>query len=332
MPKISVIIPMYNSQDTIDECLASLTGQTIFADIELILVDDNSTDDTVSHIMSFEKRYPGNILVIRLPENGGPGRARDIAMEYARGEYIGFVDSDDAVVPVMYERLYKEALRTGADVIDCGFINMAKDEAIVYTSDELTGVLDGHKRSELIVSGGYIWSKIYRRDFLVGESIRFREDYVLEDMDFIMEVFCKANTISNVKEILYVYRDRGGSLSKTIDVDKYIYSTTSAMEAIYDKLSGLPCYNMVREAVEYALLQLYSFSININLKAVKDGIRSREKVLASLESLRVLKSRIVCGGYDNRYVFEKIDAVDIQIMKSNDLSPLTLVNKGVYEG
>ena len=326
MKKISVIVPMYNSEDTIEECLSSLIGQTIFEDMELLLVDDCSDDETVKHVKTFEEMYPDNIAIIMLDDNGGPGRARNIAMEYASGDYVGFVDSDDAVVPEMYEHLYREALRTGADVVDGGIYNKARDEAIVYTSDDLTGIQDSRKRSVLIASGGYICSRIFRRDFLLAENIRFREEYVLEDMDYIMEVFCRMHIIANVKKIVYIYRDSGESLSKTVDVDKYLHSTVSAMEAIYDRLSGLSCYEGVKEAVEYALLQLYSYSINICLKAIKDGVKSRDEVLQLLEDVRELKLRIVKGGYDNRYAKSKIKNTDTEIMKINDNSPVDLLD------
>ena len=186
--------------------------------------------------------------------------------------------------------------------------------------------MDDGKRNILIASGGYICSKIFRRDFLLDEHISFREEYVLEDMDFIMEVFCKMHIIANVKEILYVYRDSGGSLSKANDVDRYLRSTMSAMNAIHYKLSDLKCYEGVREAVEYALLQLYSFSVNAVLKALKDRVKTKNEAIVLFENLRELKSRTVKGGYDNHYVVNKIRSADIEIMKKNDRNPEGLIS------
>ena len=319
MKKVSVIVPMYNASDTIEECIESLIGQTIFDEMELILTDDCSTDDTLKKAGIYEKRYPDHIMIIALSENGGPGRARNIAMEYAGGEYVGFVDSDDAVVPTMYEHLYNEAKSTGSEVADGGIFNKAQDEAIVYTTDELTGPMDDHKRSILIASGGYICSKIFNRRFLLDNDIRFREEYVLEDMDYILEVFCRMKRIASVKEVMYIYRDSGESLSKTAEADKYLHSTMTAMEAIYDKLSKLPFYEGIREAVEYTILQLYSFSVNINLKAVQDGVRGPDEGQRTREALRDIKKRCVRGGYDNKFVRDKISEADIILMKDNDV-------------
>ncbi len=320
MKKVSVIVPMYNAAQTIEECLDSLTAQTIFTDMELLVVDDCATDDTLARVSEYEKKYPDNIMLITLDQNGGPGRARNIAMGYARGEYIGFVDSDDAVVPTMYERLYNEAKKTDADVVDSGILNKARDEAIIYTSDDLTGQPDNRKRSALIASGGYICSKIFRREFLKKENITFREEYVLEDMDYILEVFSKMNSIAAVKEIMYIYRDTGASLSKTVQVDKYLHSTMTAMTAIYDKLSILPFYEGIREAVEYTLIQMYSYSVNINLKALMDGVKSKEETMRTRKALKDLKSKYVRGGYDNKFVRDKISKTDIMLMKENDMT------------
>jgi glycosyltransferase involved in cell wall biosynthesis len=320
---------MYNAQDTIDECLHSLIAQTLFPDMELILVDDCSVDNTLDHASAFEQKYHDNIMLVKLADNGGPGRARNIAMEYASGNYIGFADADDAVVPQMYERLYQEAVLTGSDVVDGGFLNKATDNAIIYTSDALKGPMDNHKRSELIVSGGYIWSKIFRRAFLANNKILFREEYILEDMDFLIEAFCKMDSISNVKDILYVYRDSKNSLSKELDTDRYLQSTTSAMRAIYDKISSLPCYEGVQDAIEYSMLQLYSYSININLNAAKNGSKNLTETTESLKKLRDLRTRTIRAGYNNIYVENKISEMDILTMKKNDNSPEKLLKYSV---
>ncbi len=319
--KVSVILPVYNAGDTIEECIESLVAQTIFGDMELIIVDDCSTDGGSEKILKYEQKYPDRIAFIKLSENGGPGNARNVAFGYAIGEYIGYMDSDDAAYPTMFEKLYDEAKRTGADVVDSGFYNQKDDVAMLYTSDELAGELDAAKRSGLIIAGGYIWSKIYKRQFLADEGICFRNDYVLEDMDYLTEIYAKAGYMANVKEILYVYRDSAGSLSKTVATDKYIRSLTSAMSAVYSRVAGLDDYEGIREAVEYTLIQMYSYSLNSAMNSVFNGEHDAEAMLPVLEALRNMRLKFVKGGYDNKYVEKKIDKKDIMIMKTNDRSP-----------
>lgn len=332
MYHISVILPVFNAENTIDECIQSIVNQTIFEHMEIVVVDDRSTDSTVEKLMKYEEMYPENICIIRLDENKGPGNARNVAMEYATGEYIGFVDADDAVVPVMYEHLYEEAKRTDADLVDGGFYDQRNDTAIVFTSDDLTGKLNPEKRSRLIVSGGYNTTKIFRHALLEREGICFRNEYVLEDMDYLIEVFAKAQSISNVKEIVYIYRDSSESLSKTMEADKYIHSTKGAMEAIYAKTHLLPGYTEIKEACEYAMLQLYSFSINKCLQAYLNNKKDLEDAIALLEELKNMRAEYVSKGYDNEYVNQKIPSENIDIMKLNDISPKKLCTEIFKQG
>lgn len=341
--KISIIVPVYNAAETLQECLDSIASQTL-QEWQLILVDDKSTDNSLEICKKFEQQHADQTILIPLEENGGPGKARNIALEYATGEYIGFVDSDDAITPNMYKLLYEEAMQyTDAegqhyDIVDAGYYDQRNDLAILFTADELTGKLDSKKRSILIASGGYCPTKIFRRAFLEAEQIHFREEYVLEDMDYLIEIFAKARSIGNVKQILYLYRNTDASLSKTIEVEKYFHSTSTAMDAICQKVTGVKNYPGIREAVEYAILQLYSYSINAVLGGMKDlyedaevnpaVLRAKEaEVLEKLEALREKKLQYVSGPYETVYVLAKIAPDDIQIMKANDESPKALLER-----
>ncbi len=330
MKKVSVIIPMFNASQTIEECLDSLVDQTVIKDIELIIVDDCSTDCSTEIVKEYENRYPDNIILICLNENAGPGNARNVGIQYATGKYIGFVDSDDAVYPVMYEKLYEEAVNTDADYVDCGYYDQKADNAIVYVSDELAGEMDDHKRSSLIVTGGYIWSKIFKRDFLLSGNISFRNEYVLEDMDFLIECTARAERISNVKEILYVYRNSGSSLSKTDAYLKYIHNQISAMKAIYERTHLLKNYEGIRDAVEFTMLHLYSNVINTCMNAVYLKQQPRETIIPMLAALKELKDAIISGGYDSEYINRGISEKNLMIIRANDISPentLALLDK-----
>lgn len=326
MKKVTVIIPMFNAEKTIKECLDSLVNQTVFNNMELVIVDDHSTDRSPEIVMEYESRYPDNILFIRLDENAGPGNARNVAIEYASGEYIGFVDSDDAVHPSMYEKLYNEGVRIGADYVDSGFFDQKNDRAIVFVTDELAGLLDDSKRSDLIVVGGFICTKIFNRDFIRKNEIGFRNEYVLEDMDFLIECTARAERIATVKEIMYIYRDNGGSLSKTSQPLKYIHNQTSAMKAIFERTHILPNYEGIREAVEFAMLTLYSNVLNVCTNLIYLREQPREAVTGMMSSLKKLKDSMIKGGYDSEYIQKGISDVNLGIIKANDISPETVLN------
>lgn len=120
MPPISVIIPCYNVENYIDRCVKSLINQSIGVEnLELIFVNDASTDGTLTKLQNWEQTYPENIMVITYEENLRQGGARNVGLQYATGEYIGFVDSDDWIEPDMYELLYSIAKQKDFDQV-CG--------------------------------------------------------------------------------------------------------------------------------------------------------------------------------------------------------------------
>ena len=108
MKKVSIIVPAYNSHDTLARCLGSLVNQTL-SDIEIIVINDASTDDTWEIMKRCEAQFPDKVMIIDGGINRGSGGARNQGFDMASGEYIGLVDSDDYVHPEMYERLYNRA-------------------------------------------------------------------------------------------------------------------------------------------------------------------------------------------------------------------------------
>lgn len=318
MKKVSVIVPVYNAKDTLINCVGSLVKQTL-QDIEIILVNDCSTDNSLLIMQLLKEKFPDKIVLIDSPVNQGAGGARNLGVAAASGEYIGFVDSDDLVDPTMYEKLYHQAVRTGYDIIDCGFVREATGKAVVYTSDDLTGELDDEKRSRLIVAGGYIWSKIFKTSFFKSPDFVFRNHAILEDSEIIAFAFATAKSIGNVKEALYLYKDTADSLSKAADPKHYYNSCLDAMKAIYDKLSPLPGYEGIRESVEYEMLQLYSYAVNACLTL---GIEDSDfDVVSRLKEIRKFRSGHITPGYCNRYVKAKIEPEAVRIMELNDRSP-----------
>ena len=324
MAKVSVIVPVYNSGNTLINAVGCLINQTL-KDIEIVLVNDASTDNSWTIMQLLEERFPHNIMIINSEVNQGAGGARNIGLSYATGDYIGFMDADDIVDTTMYEKLYNEAIRTGYDIIDCGFYKEAEDLSIIFTSDELSGKLNSYKRNELIASGGYIVTKLFKRDYLYSHDFTFRHNVILEDSEIISYALATAESIGNVKEVLYIYKDYSTSSSKVIEPTKYYHSCYNAMTAIYDKLSVLPNYDEIRESVEYEILQMYSYTINCLL--TNKNNYSKDDIISKLEALKDFRLKNLTKGYDNKYVRNKISHKDIELMMQNDVSTIRL-----YEG
>ncbi len=190
MKKISVIVPCYNVESYIDRCVASLVNQTLgMDDMELIFVDDASTDHTRDKLAVWEKRYPDSIMVIHCGENRKQGTARNIGMQYASGEYIGFVDSDDYVSLEMYQVLYEKAATYRCDLVGCLSVReeqngiVAMDAEPFQQGDRYLQIQSVSERKQLMRRGlpGGVWCKIYSHALLAESELYFPEQIRYED-------------------------------------------------------------------------------------------------------------------------------------------------------
>lgn len=191
---ISVIVPVYNVKPFLDDCVRSLLAQTV-TELEIILVDDGSTDGSAALCERYAADCPDRVRSIRV-ENGGQGRARNIGIGLARGEYLGFVDSDDWVEPTMYEKLLRALESENAELACCDFLGRYDDGR----TEVLPARLHGNKMS----AAGSACNKLFKRE-LVGD-IRFPEGLWYEDFAFSALTLMKAERVVWVREPLYVYR------------------------------------------------------------------------------------------------------------------------------
>lgn len=312
MAKVSVIVPAYNCEKTLAQCLGNLVHQTL-ADVEIIIVNDASTDGTWDVIKRCEAKFSDKVIAINSEENRGPGGARNIGLMYASGEYIGFADSDDIVAVDMFEKMYNKAKEGNYDIVDCAFYYEEKKMATIYTKDEYTGELDGYKRSELIVSGGFLWSHIFRRQLLVDSGLTFRENVILEDCEYLMYLLATVKNIGNVKEVLYNYRCFDTSVSKYRNAKRYFMNATAAMDALYEKMSVLDNYEDVKMAIEYVIILLASYAVNTCLACGKK--EQGFNVDVSIKAIsKKIKEYITIPIKENTYVKNKINEKDINIL------------------
>ena len=209
--KLSIIIPCYNmsSGNKMAFCLDSVLKQTI-DDYEVICVDDCSTDNTLEILTEYQKRFPHRLHVIAHDVNKKQGGARNSGLKIARGEYIGFVDADDFIAPDMYEKLLTKALHTGADCVGCkNFITykQAFDKGIptAATPQLDVGVLDTEGRKKILLYGGSVWSKIYKRELIFNYPERVPENVFFEDNCVVPLIYYRVKRFEFVNEPLYYY-------------------------------------------------------------------------------------------------------------------------------
>lgn len=194
MKSISIIIPFYNAQDYVDRTFLSLINQTIgISNLEIICVDDASTDNTFEEILKWEEKYPDSIIAVHLDENGRQGRARNIGISYASSEYIGFMDDDDIISPDMFHMLYEAAKVNNVDVSCCSFRECKIEEyyslkdSLMYSTNigKTYQILNNPDRVKLLdFFNTAIWNKIYRKDLILSNNIRFPEGMIYDDIYF----------------------------------------------------------------------------------------------------------------------------------------------------
>ncbi len=213
--KISVIIPCYNAEKYIDRCLASVEAQTIGMDmLEIICVNDASTDDTWEKLSMWECRYPENILLINCLENGAQGRARNIALSNATGTFITFLDSDDWVERDAYEKMYQAMKTYHCDIVCCGWIPDGDQGDIWRTQskrqgqDYLLEINSVQERKKLLVTGimGHMCvDKMYRSSMIFDNELNFLEKCKYEDIFWGVLCYFYGNRIYFINEIMYHY-------------------------------------------------------------------------------------------------------------------------------
>lgn len=208
--KLSIIVPVYNmtAGGKLEYCLNSLLAQSM-EDYEIIAVDDKSTDNSLSVLRVYEKKYGPKMKVIASPENRRQGGAKNLGLEAAGGEWIGFVDSDDWISPDMYAKLLKKAQETGADVVGCDYLQtdaLGKEDGIPVPNNakEQTGILDAEKYKKLIMMPGSMVIKIYRRELFLSMISASRRKCFMRIMRLV-HCLCFMQSILSGWKRIYIF-------------------------------------------------------------------------------------------------------------------------------
>lgn len=249
MPKVSVIVPVYNVEKYIVKCLESLLNQTL-EDIEIIVVNDGSPDNSQEIIDKYVLEYKDKIKSYIKP-NGGLSDARNYGIEKATGEYIGFVDGDDFVDIRMFETMYNEAHKKKSDIVVCN-LNYVYDYDIIPTS---SNVLEETTNIKDVMLNIYptAWNKIYKRTFINKHKLRFKKNVWYEDVEFIYRVLPYVNKISCVKNCFYQYVQREGAITKTYD--KRLYNYIDNWNGIVDYYKEHDLYDEFYPELEYSYVR-----------------------------------------------------------------------------
>lgn len=222
-PKVSVVVPVYNVEDYLRRCLDSLVNQTL-EDIEIIVVNDGSPDNSQDIIDEYVEKYPGKVKGL-IKENGGLSDARNFGIPNCKGEYVAFVDSDDYVDLTMYEKLYNEAITKKSEIVVCGYFKV-NDQDLTMKSAQM-GSMELYDKSAkeepqvIEANAPYAWNKLVKRTLLEKTGIRFPKGYIFEDICTMYPLIAAANKVSKVDEELYYYIvERQDSITGTFNKSK----------------------------------------------------------------------------------------------------------------
>lgn len=302
MKKISVVIPVYNVEKYLSECLDSVVNQT-YKNLQIILVDDGSTDFS-GKICDVYAEKDNRITVVH-QKNAGAGAAKNTGLDLVKGEYFSIIDSDDYIELDMYEKMVNSLEKYNADIVQCLFRN-------VYVND----IFDRKYK----IKGNYpkvLTSKSFLKEYLYDwkyaifankvfkssllKEIRFPVGRKIDDEFFTYKLVCNAKKVVNIDNILYNYRMRKTSVMNENDTDRLIYDRIDCF---------IERYNYVSD-IYPSLKKKYNLKLYDDLLYFKDSAKDNGKILSLINNFSRKKS----NGFDklyqkimnNKLVFEELN-------------------------
>lgn len=202
--KVSVIVPTYNSEQVVGRCLDSLLNQTL-QEIEIICVDDGSTDATRDILMQQQREHPNKVKVVA-GVHQGVFASRNLGIMLSEGEYIGFCDADDYALPTMYEEMYHQIIQEDADIAICAYRRLSGRSAQIEMNHLGRTTYEIKKHMDILpVINTAIWNKLIRRELALVEANFEKNPRVAEDMMYMLHVYAKSEKITFVNVPLYEY-------------------------------------------------------------------------------------------------------------------------------
>jgi glycosyltransferase involved in cell wall biosynthesis len=277
--KISIIIPCYNVEAYLKRCLNSIVNQTMGVEaLQLILVNDASTDTTLNIMKEYEDKYPDNILIITYENNMGQGYARNVALDYAVASYIGYIDSDDYIELDMYEKMYEKIISYSCEVVICRNDrpfeeNEAKngitgnDALYIFDTDDQRRIFLTYFRDNVMCT-----NKLISKDLLIDNNIIFPENIKFEDNYWGFLLLLHINSVYILEECLYHWYYNTNS---TVTSGKAILDRSGVQvllldeckkRSFFDKYRDEIIYNFYERSFVEPIFYLYNYNcINIDI-------------------------------------------------------------------
>lgn len=284
MEKISVIVPVYNGQDTIERCISSIVSQN-YRELEIIIINDGSTDDTCCILEDLVRK--DNRIKVKTIENSGVSHARNVALDMMTGDFVTFVDADDYIHERMYAELISQIEKYQVDIAHCSYTNVNSDGNVVPVGNTGKVVIQNHDEAlSFLIQGkmfaGGSCNKLYSSDLFndirFDENIRFNEDILLN-----FYLFDKAEKSVYIDKAFYYYVANETSATHTISSVVSRENVVKVARIIEKKSKDNPYYNYAKKSLAYKLLDLYrAYLINNVYNKKKKELKKELKEYRSI--------------------------------------------------
>ncbi|MDT3408246.1 MULTISPECIES: glycosyltransferase family 2 protein [Chryseobacterium] len=268
MAKVSVIVPVYNVEGYLAKCLDSLVSQTV-QDLEILVVNDGSTDGSEDVIRQYAKQYPGKIEAFR-KDNGGLSDARNYGLDRATGDYIGFVDSDDYVSETMFETMTELAEKHQAQMVICNIQKVNENGKVVQKLTQVPNMPEKINLSENFSVFSdlsyFACNKLFTRALF--DQKRFKKSAHFEDIQLIPQLLLGCDTLAQTQEFHYNYLERSDSITKT-----HTERGLDILRAVEDVERAFTSSSYAGKVLELKNFQIFEgvYSFLAYLAFVKDG-------------------------------------------------------------
>lgn len=309
--KLSIIVPTYNLENEIDKTFKSIKSQSIgFEKIEVIFVDDNSTDNTLNILNEYAEEY-GNITVISTDENSSyGGKPRNIGLKHSTADYVLFLDGDDQLLINACEVLYDKIIYSYADIVIGGQINVFEDGVMEHNppvlSDKEENFFKNVKNYKLLSMRPAISAKLFKKSLLTNSNVKFPEGIPGEDLIFLLEAVLNSKSIITLTNRYIYYRNLYGTSTTLNLTEKYFYGLINAYLKVSDLLEKYNVPNNIQEVVFHTHLNfLGERAIYVKFFSENDDI-NLEKIFNSDEFNRLSDKNIFKSNKNFSYYFENM--------------------------
>lgn len=278
MPKVSVIVPIYNVEKYLEKCINSLLSQTL-EDIQIILVNDGSKDNSGNIAKEYEKNNKNRVIYVE-KENGGLSDARNYGLKYATGDFIAFLDSDDYIEKNAYEEMYNKAIEENADYVECNFIwefpnKIRVDKQYPYKN----------KKEMLSFVRVVAWNKLIKRQLITDNNLEFPKGLRYEDVEFTYKLIPFVNKFAYVDKPFIHYVQREGSIANVQNErTAEIFTILDNVIEFYKKNN---IYEKYRDELEYNYARYLLCSSLKRMCKIKDKIIRGKLLTESWERLNL---------------------------------------------